>query len=298
MSNLQADITQQGQTLDDAFPFEEAALERSIPDRFEQVARRYPDQIAIKNGEQAITYAVLDRVANHLAHAILARLGAGSEPVALLFAQGPEAIIGILAVLKAGKFYVPLAPSTPLARNKQCLKHSGASLLVTDNRNHSLAVSLVGRQQVLNIEKIDTDSPAESPGLSIPPDADAALYYTSGSTGDPKGVRKSHRFILQPTRWDISGFPITVGNRVPLLASYTFGASRNVIFNALLAGYKDGTVLFDGEYFDMGYFAAFWSASEYDTINGVSIFLYVTRSSVLLNDYDKTSGLSVRCIED
>ena len=69
-------------------------------------------------------------------------------------------------------------------------------------------------------------------------------------------------------------------------------------FDALLAGYKDGTVIFDGEYFDMGYFAAFWSTTEYDELNGVCIFLYVTRSSVLLNDYDKTSGLSVRCLKD
>jgi len=68
-------------------------------------------------------------------------------------------------------------------------------------------------------------------------------------------------------------------------------------FDALLSGYKDGTVLYDGRYFDIGYFAAFWSATEYDSIKAVARFVYVTYDDIYKGSYDKTSALSVRCIK-
>ncbi len=67
-------------------------------------------------------------------------------------------------------------------------------------------------------------------------------------------------------------------------------------FDALLSGYKDGTVLYDGRYFDIGYFAAFWSATEYDSIKAVTRFVYVTYDDIYQGSYDKTAALSVRCI--
>jgi uncharacterized protein (TIGR02145 family) len=69
-------------------------------------------------------------------------------------------------------------------------------------------------------------------------------------------------------------------------------------FDALLSGYKDGTVLYDGRYFDIGYFAAFWSATEYDSIRAITRFVYVTYDDIYKGSYDKTSALSVRCIKD
>jgi uncharacterized protein (TIGR02145 family) len=69
-------------------------------------------------------------------------------------------------------------------------------------------------------------------------------------------------------------------------------------FDALLSGYKDGTVLYDGRYFDIGYFAAFWSATEYDSIKAVTRFVYATYDDIYKGSYDKTAALSVRCIKD
>ena len=69
-------------------------------------------------------------------------------------------------------------------------------------------------------------------------------------------------------------------------------------FDALLSGYKDGTILYDGRYFDIGYFAAFWSATEYDSIKAVTRFVYVTYDDIYKGSYDKTAALTVRCIKD
>ena len=69
-------------------------------------------------------------------------------------------------------------------------------------------------------------------------------------------------------------------------------------FNALLAGYKDGIVLWDGRYFDIGYFGSFWSSSEYDSINAIAYWVYVTSDKIYKKEYDKTSALSVRCVKE
>ena len=69
-------------------------------------------------------------------------------------------------------------------------------------------------------------------------------------------------------------------------------------FNALLAGYKDGILDWDGRYFDIGFFGSFWSASSSDTTHSVAYWVYVTSDRILKNNYDNTSALSVRCIKE
>jgi len=68
-------------------------------------------------------------------------------------------------------------------------------------------------------------------------------------------------------------------------------------FNALLAGYKDGIVQWDGRYFDIGYFGSFWSATEYDSLTAIGYFVYISSEKVLKDNYDKTAAFSVRCIK-
>jgi uncharacterized protein (TIGR02145 family) len=68
-------------------------------------------------------------------------------------------------------------------------------------------------------------------------------------------------------------------------------------FEAMLSGYKDGTVLYDGRYFDIGYLGGFWTATEFDTIKAVARFVYVGYDEVYQGSYDKTAALSVRCVK-
>ena len=97
-------------------PFANEDIEQSIPERFEQMVRTYPDRLAIKSNNHELTYDELNKAANRVANSILGRRGEGQEPIALLLDQGAPAITSILGVLKAGKIYVPLDPSFPRAR--------------------------------------------------------------------------------------------------------------------------------------------------------------------------------------
>ena len=80
-------------------PFPHAAIEQSIPERFEQQVQRYPERLALQYAGQTWTYTELDRYANRIAHAILALDDTPQVPVALLFAQGAQVIAAILGLL-------------------------------------------------------------------------------------------------------------------------------------------------------------------------------------------------------
>lgn len=125
-----------------AFPRD--ALELSIPARFEQQVRRFPDRLALKTSLDAVTYDGLNRRANRLARTIRARLGDGAEPVALLFEHG-ALVAGLLAALKAGKIYVPLDPTFPESRLALMLSDCQALVIVTNTRNLRMAQTLARR---------------------------------------------------------------------------------------------------------------------------------------------------------
>src|SRR5262245_1029885 len=122
--------------------FKKEETEQSIPDRFRQIVKKYPDRIAVKCGTHTLTYHELNSAANRVAHALLAQGNAAGHPVALIFEHGIQVIVALLGVLKAGKIYVPLDSLYPSARLKYMLEDSQAQLVVTNNKNLSLAIEL------------------------------------------------------------------------------------------------------------------------------------------------------------
>src|SRR5262249_39777829 len=115
--------------------FRKEDIEQSIPERFEEQVRRHPERLAVSDGTERLSYAELNRAANRVAPAILARERARDAPVALLLDRGAGQIAAILGVLKTGRIYVPLDPTLPRARLAEILADSEAGLVVVDGRN-------------------------------------------------------------------------------------------------------------------------------------------------------------------
>ena len=216
--------------------FKQEEIEQSIPDRFEEQVRKYPHRLAVKTRTQELTYDELNRAANRVAGALLSHLGDGHAPVALLLEQGGPLITGILGVLKAGRICVPLDPSYPRDRTRYMLEDSQATVILTNNQNLSLArESARNGIQPLNIDDLEANLSIEDSGLSISPDTLAYILYTSGSTGQPKGVTQNHRNWLQQVMIDSNTLHICAEDRLTLLTSVT-GQAMITIFDALLNG--------------------------------------------------------------
>ncbi len=218
-----------------AFP--PAAIEQSIPARFEQQVVIYPRRIAVKTTRYEWTYEGLNRAANRVAQTLLTLCGEGEERIALVFEKDAPMVAGILGVLKAGKTYVPLDPSYPLERLAYILEDSGAGIILTNNAHIAFASTLAHNAlRIVNFDDIDSAVCLNNIELAVAPDTLAYILYTSGSTGQPKGVMQNHRNVLHFIKVYTNNLHIHPDDRLTLLSSYSFDAAIMDIFGALLNG--------------------------------------------------------------
>ena len=218
-------------------PFPPEAIEQSIPERFEQMVRLYPERLAVKSKHHTLTYAALNQLANRLAYAVLTQSDESQGPVALLFEHDALILAAMLGVLKAGKFYVPLDRTYPRARLDYLVHDSQSRLVVTNTANLPLANALAYEQhQIINLDTLASHLPTENPGLPLDPDRLALLLYTSGSTGNPKGFTHVHRNVLHDCWHYTNAAHFCAADRFVLLSSYSFADSVRTIYSALLNG--------------------------------------------------------------
>ncbi|WP_282692101.1 non-ribosomal peptide synthetase [Streptomyces sp. CC208A] len=174
---------------------------RTLHRLFDEQAARTPDSVAVSDGSRRLTFAELAARANRLAHHLVA---AGVRPGTLTgvcLDRTVDAMVALLAVLKAGGAFVPLDPEHPAGRLALMLDDAAAPVLITDS-------AAIGEGSWTTI-RLDTDQdaiarrPATPPVTAAGPDDLAYVVYTSGSTGRPKGVMVSHRNAVHMMRaWD------------------------------------------------------------------------------------------------
>ncbi|MFE1744077.1 amino acid adenylation domain-containing protein [Coleofasciculus sp. H7-2] len=225
--------------------FPKSAIEQSIPDRFEEQVRKYPHNIAVCTEKHQWTYDTLNDQANaiaialrsNIAQSLLQLYGSTSERIALLLEHDALAIAAILGVLKAGKTYVPLDPTYPKLRLNYILQDCQATALLSNSKNLALAEELTqGKIPLINLDEIDFSQTGNEVQITIAPDTLAYILYTSGSTGQPKGVVQNHRNVLHFIRNYTNNLHIAPSDRLTLLSSYSFDAAIMDIFGALLNG--------------------------------------------------------------
>jgi amino acid adenylation domain-containing protein len=221
----------------DFMPIEKSEIRQSIAQAFERRVAAAPDQVALECGGKRFTYDALNRAANRLAHAVIARTGDGLEPVALRLEHGHPAIIGILGALKAGKFCVPLDPALPRERALRLVEDAQARLLLADGLSGPNEGDFLPRGcAVCDVSRLDENLSEENPRLYRAPDDPAIIIYTSGSTGLPKGVIVTHCTALRTSRAAVNAYHLCTSDREALLSSYSVAASVANTFGPLLSG--------------------------------------------------------------
>ncbi|MFQ2875479.1 non-ribosomal peptide synthase/polyketide synthase [Mycobacterium sp. MS3] len=210
----------------------------SIPEAWAAQVARTPAAVAVTCGQRSWTYRELDRASNRLAHR-LSRCGAHpGAVVALVFCRSADAIVAMLAVLKAGAAYLPIDPALPPARINFMLTDAAPVAVLTTG-------DLVDRLEVHGVPVIDGAAPdihacPVTPRPMPAPDHLAYLIYTSGTTGVPKGVAISHHNVTQLLR--VTGFFSGHNDAAPISFaatqwhSYSFDVSVWEIWGTLLHG--------------------------------------------------------------
>jgi len=191
---------------------------------------RTPEKVALELENQTVTYKALDErsdeLANHLSY-----LGVNSKmmiPVCLN--RSIDMIVAIIAILKAGAAYVPIDPNYPVARIAHILNDTQAPLTIT---NETLRDKISG--QVVLTDTVFDNKTVMQVEQGNPSDL-AYVIYTSGSTGVPKGVMVEHRSICSYIKAQSSFFGIHGKDRILQFSNYSFDASIEQIFLALLNG--------------------------------------------------------------
>jgi non-ribosomal peptide synthetase component F len=172
--------------------------DRTVHRLFEDRAARHPDAVAVVSAAGQLSYGELDRRANQLARYLLATgIGPGAC-IGLFVPRSLDLVVAMLAVLKAGGAYVPLDHSYPVARLAFLVSDARLDLLVTAEPV-PIELASLGVPSICLADDEILISLGETEALPDSVDAGALAYvmYTSGSTGQPKGVGVVHRAIVR-----------------------------------------------------------------------------------------------------
>jgi len=198
--------------------------DRRVSDAVAGHALKEPDDVALTDEFQALTYGELNRRANRLAH-YLRSLGVRADAlVGLCLPRSLEMVVGALGILKAGAAYVPMDPAYPADRLAFMLDDAQAPVLIT---SPSFAQRLpTAKREIVNINapQIATE-PDYLPLLEKTPGDLAYVIYTSGSTGRPKGVEITHGSLTNLMSWHQEAFSVTPADRASHLAGLGFDAA-------------------------------------------------------------------------
>jgi amino acid adenylation domain-containing protein len=217
-------------------PAAEVPCERCLHELFEEQVRRLPDAVAVRSPNDTLSYSQLNVSADALASILRDQRVERGTLVGIALERSPQAIVSMLAVLKAGGAFVPIDPHWPADRVRLILEDTRAVALVTEER----FITCRGDCPTIVLDRLESSSrPRHDAGElraeTVPQDL-AYVLYTSGSTGRPKGVLIDHAAICHQIAWRQAAFPLGAEDAVLHTTSLTFDPSVWEIFGPLSAG--------------------------------------------------------------
>ncbi|MDI5972678.1 amino acid adenylation domain-containing protein [Streptomyces sp. SL13] len=201
----------------------------------EEHAVRTPAAVALGDGTRSLTYAELDGWANRLAHHLRDRGVLPGDRVGLLLDRTVEAVVAVLAVLKAGAAYVPVDLTAPHDRMAYAFGQAQVSVVVTDQPDGA-ADGPWKTVRLRDDAAAVAGCPATRPPVEVHADDTAYVIFTSGSTGRPKGVQIAHRHVRELMASGGRHLGIGAGDVAAMFHSYAFDVSVWELWSALLHG--------------------------------------------------------------
>ncbi|WP_179415851.1 non-ribosomal peptide synthetase [Mucilaginibacter sp. E4BP6] len=277
---------------------------------FQNRALGNPSAIAIKTDAKEITYEALDLLINLISNQLESKGISHGEIVGVYMNPGISYIATILAINKSGAVFMPMEPSLPIKRLSLILNKVFPRVIITDKGlfgelDRKLTSENIERYSnvmlvdVLNHQTtwFDAKEGRESYSSATPNDESNScyLFYTSGSTGEPKAIEGTVDGLDHFIKWEIAEFNITENTKIPLLAPLSFDVSLRDIFVPLYAG---GTVLIPDA--DLKYkvseFINWISINNINHIHMVPSFFRLVTSELKLNNLLESTPWTVNNI--
>ncbi|WP_435835615.1 non-ribosomal peptide synthetase [Streptomyces avermitilis] len=218
---------------------------RELPDArvhelFEDRVRMHPDAVAAVHADRQWTYGELNARANRLARALVARGLAREGVVAVVTERNLDWLTAVIAVFKAGGVYLPIEPHFPAKRIAATLSRAECTLALTEPGSTTTLDqaldSLPAVERLLVDTAYEEDHADDDLGIHVTPDQLAYIYFTSGSTGEPKGAMCEHAGMLNHLYAKIDDLQVGEGQVVAQTAPQCFDISLWQLVSALLVG--------------------------------------------------------------
>ncbi|MGZ6530130.1 MAG: non-ribosomal peptide synthetase, partial [Tumebacillaceae bacterium] len=202
---------------------------------FEEQALQTPDLVAVRCGEEQLTYRELNGRANRVAR-LLQEHGVGPEmPVLLFLDRSIDLLVSLLGIWKAGGAFVPIDPMYPQERISLIAEDSQAPVWLTSSAVRERLPE--GKASVICLDEARFSNEAdEHPVSDVQPTNLAAMIYTSGSTGRPKAVMVEHRNLSSALTASLAHYRPAEGDVMPWIASVAFDIGMFEGLFSLLSG--------------------------------------------------------------
>src|SRR5713101_3282912 len=213
---------------------------RRVHELFEARVRAHPDGVAVVRGDIQKTYRELNARANQLARALLVRGLAREGVVGVVTERNLDWMTAVLAIFKAGGAYLPIESRFPAHRIARTLSRAGCRLVVTERGSTATLdqalASLSGVETLYFDTAYEEGHPQGDLGIDVAPGQLAYIYFTSGSTGEPKGAMCEHAGLLNHLFAKIDDLKVDPGDVVAQTAPQCFDISLWQLVSALLVG--------------------------------------------------------------
>lgn len=203
-----------------------------VHELFEQQVDKYKNHIAVSLNNEQATYASLNEMANRIAHCLIANQVKSGEIVAVCLPRSINLVASLLGVYKAGTGFLAIDPEYPPKRIAYFLSNAGVTKVITEEIYVGLFPKAIQIILINQIKKFHTHNPS----LFIPPDSKSFVLYTSGSTGEPKGVVLTHKGLTNVILGLHSIIGFTQKDKLLMVTTIIFDLAQADIFLPLISG--------------------------------------------------------------